>query len=162
MVLPFHAILSPVDLDENSLSALEYAPYFAQQAKARLYLLYVIPPDELHLLPELYHRDQSGGADLVWAEKTAKEMLHEIARERLNGGIRYEILTRVGGPAPMILEVAEDVEADLIVLTTHGRHGMARFLRGSVAETVVRESVCPVLIIRRRERHTGTGVNDER
>ena len=149
MVSSFRVIVCPVDLGENSLNALEYAVYLAQQSRAMVYLLYVIPRDERHLPRELYRRNQSGEADLGWAGKLAKEKLQTIARESLDGKICCEVVTRVGDPATVILAVAEDVEADLIVLTTHGRRGVSRFLRGSVAEEVVREAVCPVLIIRR-------------
>ena len=83
-----------------------------------------------------------------WAEQVAKEKLQEIAQKHLSGGIGYEILTRVGGAAEGILETAEAVGAELIVLATHGRTGVARFFLGSVAERVVRESSCPVLTIR--------------
>lgn len=50
--------------------------------------------------------------------------------------------------ARTILEEAKNVDADLIVMGTHGRHGFKRFLLGSVAEQVVREACCPVLLVR--------------
>ncbi|MBI3304102.1 MAG: universal stress protein [Deltaproteobacteria bacterium] len=145
----FLRILSPVDFHENSLAALEYATQFARQYDATVYLLHVVPTDELHLHREVYRPEAGGGADVVWAEKVAKEKLEEIARERLSGGIRYEILTRVGDAAKIILETAEEVGAELIVMATHGRTGISHFFLGSVAERVVREAPCPVLTIRR-------------
>ena len=83
-----------------------------------------------------------------WAEQVAKEKLQEIAQKHLGGGIGYEILTRVGGAAEGILETAKAVGAELTVLATHGRAGLAHFFLGSVAEQVVREASCPVLTIR--------------
>jgi nucleotide-binding universal stress UspA family protein len=148
MIQPFRTILSPVDFSENSRAAVEYAAYFARQSNATVYLLYVVPEVELQLPPELYHRDESGAADLVWAKKAAKEKLHEVAQERLGSGIHYEILTRIGDPATVVLETAETIEAGLIVMATHGRKGLAHFFLGSVAEKVVCESLCPVLTIR--------------
>ncbi len=151
MVGPVRTILCPVDFSENSLMALEHATYFARQHDAKLYLLYVIPTGEISLPSELYRRDEkSGGADLVWAEKAAREKLQEMAHSRLNEGIRYEILVRGGDPATGILETAESIEAGMIVMATHGRTGLAHFFVGSVAERVVRESLCPVLTIRGR------------
>lgn len=146
----FLRILSPVDFHENSLAALEYAAQFARQYDATVYLLHVVPTDELHLHREVYRPEEGGGADVQWAEKVSKEKLHEIAQERLSGGIRYEILTRVGEAAKSILETAEEVGAELIVMATHGRTGISHFFLGSVAEQVVREASCPVLTLRRK------------
>jgi len=146
----FLRILSPVDFHENSLAALAYAAQFARQYDATVYLLHVVPTDELHLHREVYRPEEGGGADVVWAEKVAKEKLREIAQEYLRGGIRHEILTRVGDAAKTILETAEDVGAELIVMATHGRTGLSHVFLGSVAEQVVREAPCPVLTIRRK------------
>jgi nucleotide-binding universal stress UspA family protein len=146
----FLRILSPVDFHENSLAALEYAAQFARQYDATVYLLHVIPTDELHLHREVYRPTEGGGADIRWAEKVSKENLQAIAQKHLSGGIRHEILTRVGDAAKSILETAEEVGAELIVMATHGRTGIAHFFLGSVAEQVVREAPCPVLTIRQK------------
>ncbi|HEV8717761.1 MAG TPA: universal stress protein [Candidatus Binatia bacterium] len=146
----FLRILSPVDFHENSLAALEYAAQFARQYDATVYLLHVIPTDELHLHREVYRPEEGGGADVGWAEKVSKEKLQEIAQEHLRGGIRHEILTRVGDAAQRILETADEVGAELIVMATHGRTGLSHFFLGSVAEQVVREASCPVLTLRRK------------
>ena len=144
----FLRILSPVDFHENSLAALEYAAQFARQYDATAYLLHVIPTDELHLHREVYRPEEGGGADVHWAEKVSKEKLQEIAQKHLSGGIRHEILTRVGDAAKSILETAEKVGAELIVMATHGRSGVRRLVLGSVTEKVVRAAACPVLVVR--------------
>jgi nucleotide-binding universal stress UspA family protein len=150
MVEPLRTILCPVDFSENSIVALEYAAHFARQNGARLYLLYVLPAEEARIPAELYRRDEkSGGVDLVWAEQTAREKLHAIAQERLSNAMHYEIRIGVGDPATVILEAAEHLEAGMIVMATHGRARLAHFFLGSVTEKVVRESLCPVLTIRR-------------
>lgn len=58
---------------------------------------------------------------------------------------------RVGSPAPVISEVAAALGADILVLGTHGRRGLARALLGSVAESVLRTAPCAVLIARPKE-----------
>jgi len=95
----FLRILSPVDFHENSLAALEYAAEFARQYGATVYLLHVVPTDEIQLHRAVYQPEQGGGANVGWAEQVAKEKLQEIAQKHLSGGIGYEILTRVGGAA---------------------------------------------------------------
>jgi universal stress protein A len=54
-----------------------------------------------------------------------------------------------GAPAQMIVDTAKSVGADLIVMATHGRTGLAHLVMGSVAEKVVRTAACPVLTVRR-------------
>ena len=53
-----------------------------------------------------------------------------------------------GSPVTEILAVAEDKKVDLIVMASHGRTGLSRLLMGSVAEGVMREAPCPVLVVR--------------
>lgn len=147
----FRKILSPVYFDETSPVALEYARYFAQQTGGTVHLLHVVPTDEVHLLRKVYRPEEGGGADTVWAEKVAREKLQEMAQEHL-GGTRWEIVTRLSGdPATGILEAEKELAADLVVMATHGRTGIAHFILGSVAEKVVRESQCPIFTTRRGE-----------
>jgi nucleotide-binding universal stress UspA family protein len=149
MVEPVRTILCPLDLSEHSLLALEHAAYFARQHDAQLFLLYVMPTEDSRLPAALYRRDEkSGGADLIWAEQAARGKVQEMAHTRLTEGMRYDILVRGGEPATEILAAAERIAAGMIVMVTHGRTGLAHFLVGSVAERVVRESLCPVLLIR--------------
>ncbi len=65
-----------------------------------------------------------------------------------------ETAIREGDPAPAIIAYARDVNADVIATGTRGRHGEHRFLLGSVAETVVRDSPIPVLTVRQLETET--------
>lgn len=59
-------------------------------------------------------------------------------------------LGNIGSPATAVLAYAEDVSADVVVLNSHGRTGLARFALGSVAERVVRYATCDVLVVRAR------------
>ncbi len=79
----------------------------------------------------------------------AKRKLEEIALEHFGGKIRYEVLVENSDDtAKAILEVARRLPPGCIVMATHGRKGTDRFLLGSVAERVLRESPWPVLTIR--------------
>jgi len=62
--------------------------------------------------------------------------------------LKWTTHVRLADAAPALAQVASDVEADLVVVGTHGRRGLARFLLGSVAEGVVRLAPCPVLVMR--------------
>ncbi|HXG22892.1 MAG TPA: universal stress protein [Methylomirabilota bacterium] len=145
----FNKILCPVYFDETSPVALEYARHFAQQSDGVIYLLHVVPTDELHLLRKVYEPERGGGADTVWAERVSRDKLQALARAHLTG-IRQEIVTRLNSdPATGILEATRELAPDLVVMGTHGRTGISHLLLGSVAEKVVRESRCPVFTTHR-------------
>jgi nucleotide-binding universal stress UspA family protein len=78
----------------------------------------------------------------------ARQTLTQLAKDHLSG-VRYETLLRVSGdPAKTILEVERTVRADLLVMATHGFHGVFHLLLGSLTEKMMRESSCPVLSLR--------------
>ncbi len=137
----FKKILCPIDFDENSLAALCYARDLAVKNDATLHVLHVIylplggPKFPLEPYPTV-------------SEDPSKLELEKIAREHLEGRARYELATRTGKPADAICQAAEDFDADLIVMATHGKTGVTRLFLGSVAEHVVRASRRPVLTIR--------------
>jgi nucleotide-binding universal stress UspA family protein len=152
----FRKIVCPVYLDETSSQTLSYARHFAQLGEGTIYLLHVVPTDELHLLRKVYRPGESGGADISTAERVAREQLEAIALEHFSD-TNYAILTQFNSnPAAGILEAQKEVGADLVVMSSHGRTGFAHLILGSVAEKVVREAVCPVLAIRQGDEEVVT------
>ena len=152
----FRKIVCPVYLDETSPQTLSYARHFAQLGEGTIYLLHVVPTDELHLLRKVYQPDKSGGADISTAERVAREQLEAIAQEHFSD-TNHAILTQFNSnPAAGILEAQKEVGADLVVMSSHGRTGFAHLILGSVAERVVREAVCPVLAIRQGDEEVVT------
>src|SRR6266568_6981694 len=82
---------------------------------------------------------------LMTAEKSETESYLNGVIERLKGhGFEVKAEHIEGSPAEVIIEWAKSSQADLIAMTTHGRSGLARALVGSVADEVVRKSICPV------------------
>ena len=71
--------------------------------------------------------------------------MEKLAQEHVPAGVRYETLVLSGDPAERVLDAACDLDADLIVMGTHGRKRLEHLVLGSVAEQVVRESPAPVL-----------------
>lgn len=82
------------------------------------------------------------------AEEKANEALRARIPTEHRGSDRTEILVAHGTPAAEILRIAAERSASLIVIATHGRTGLVRVALGSVAERVVREAPCPVLVVR--------------
>jgi nucleotide-binding universal stress UspA family protein len=81
----------------------------------------------------------------------AEEYLAPLAVDLRRRGVRVKTEVRRGEAAEEILKAARESKADVIAMTTHGRTGLGRLLFGSVAETVLRESELPVLLMRSSE-----------
>jgi nucleotide-binding universal stress UspA family protein len=77
------------------------------------------------------------------------EHVHAIGAGRTNAeAVQFYVHARIGKPAEEILQVAEDVGADLIFVGSHGKVGLERLLLGSVSERIAREAGCPVMVVR--------------
>ena len=97
----------------------------------------------------LEHRESFTESDAeAWVEREAKQRLAAEAHDVLDGAVAYRMLTRVGDPTSEILRAEKELGVDLVVMATHGRKGVWRVALGSVAEKVVRSSICPVLTTR--------------
>jgi universal stress protein A len=141
MAYPFRAILSPIQFDDLSLPALSFAKNIAKDQGATLHLLHVVTMVSALGEPAINAMLHSR------AEEKAIEALNDIAAKHLEG-VSYVVHTRFAshkGLARVINEVAAEIDADLIVLKTHGRHGITHLILGSVAEEVVRSAPCAVL-----------------
>lgn len=138
-------ILVPTDFSEHADQALEYAAALGVQLGATLHLLHVVSivPGGV---PELGVAYSAVMIDSLTKEgQAALEARAARYRDRVAlGATRLE----VGDARDTIDRVASELDADLIVMGTHGRRGIRRILLGSVAETVVRSAPCPVLTIR--------------
>ncbi len=136
----FRRVLCPIDFSEHSLAALEVALKIVQQNDAALYLLNVAP------MPAGAAGFQPVPMDAYpIVEKDKREQLEKLAQQRIPAAVRCKTLVTSGDPAEQVLETARDLDADLIVMGTHGRKGLSHLVLGSVAERVVRESPIPVL-----------------
>lgn len=143
----FDKILCAVDFDEPSAAALDFAREIADQNGATLCVLHIAPlplnATEFSPIPMDPYP--------VW-EKTARAKLEKVAAEHLEGrGVVYKIETRSGEAGAGILDQAEAMNVDLIVMATHGRKGVSHFIIGSVAERVIRQSLRPVLVVKPKE-----------
>lgn len=121
-------VLVPLDGSELAEQALPYAEAIARISNAPLHLMRVVPPDAP-----------------ASAESEARDYLRDKAKAY---GDRVQISVRMGQPADQIVDSADEMTEPVIVMTTHGRSGIGRWLYGSVADRVVRGSGAPVLLIR--------------
>jgi len=161
MSLEFKRILCPVDLSEFSLDALRLAVQVAESSGATLDILHVIhnPFDELYMTAiaetdpafiDAYAAEPAKRAIILRATEEHSEVLlkqfcHDTVKHH-STKVRYHV--KNGDPFECILDGAEDLMSDLIVLATHGRTGIKRLVIGNVAEKVVRHAPCPVLTVK--------------
>ena len=132
---PVRNILLPVD--GSDLAELAVAPALEISAlfEARMLLLRVVEPrkkadDEQHEIEE------------------ARNHLQGVAREFERKGVRTHTLVEKGDPVDEILKTLRFHQADLVVMTTHGRSGLSRLVTGSVTEKVLRKAPVPLLVVR--------------
>ena len=143
--LPYKHLLLAVDFSQETEPAITRAQQLKEQCRARLSLLHVV-----EYLPMAY------SGDLVLPDDFDLEQeLLEVAKKQMSlvggrlGVAEDFVRVEIGGTVHTILRVAEDLAVDLIVVGSHGRHGLAALL-GSTARTVLNGAKCDVLAVRVR------------
>jgi nucleotide-binding universal stress UspA family protein len=130
-------ILCPVDFSECSLRAAEYAFGLAQRCRASVEIVHVWQPGGKGV-------DFQGPMSVyVGEEAEVGRALERIRPAFSEVACRHHLL--VGDPAEEIVQLVHEHQIDLIVIGTHGRTGLSRWILGSVTETILRRSPCPVL-----------------
>ncbi len=151
----YERILLPLDGSEVSASALPTARNLALTCNAGLHLLQVLSPsDDLNLMRGAEfgtfsaEYSQSLLDALDEAQETgATEYLSGVAAGLESDGVSVTTALEKGPVAEKIVEYAEAQQVDVIVMSTHGRGGVRRFLVGSVTDRVIRSTGLPVLVV---------------
>jgi nucleotide-binding universal stress UspA family protein len=137
-------ILVPTDFSEPSKAALEYALMLANKLDAKVHLVHA------YELPVVGFPD---GTLTITADmatriiEAARDSLAQLVDAYKDRGVELTSAIEQADPRDGVLSAAKKVNADLIVMGTHGRRGLSRALIGSVAEGVVRRSPVPVLTV---------------
>ena len=141
--LPKKSVVVPVDFSGESRQAIEAA------------LEMVDLPEHVHAVHVMFPLDIVapgvvwGGVEEADREKATRKHAQEFLEKHNMTGVT--ILTRVGDPGTEIADYAESIDADLVIIPSHGYHGFKRALLGSVTERVIRHVDCPVLVLRRSD-----------
>lgn len=144
MNFPVKKVVVPTDFSDVSLQGLAAALAMAGGEAKRVHVVSVLVP----VVPP--------SPGIVWGTvddqvrlTRVREALDDLLEERGLGDAITHVL--IGTPGTMIADLAEEIEADLVVVTSHGRTGIMRAALGSVAERVVRLTKCPVLVLKQTE-----------
>ena len=140
------AVVFPTDFSDLSLKALPLARRMAAVLDAELHCVYAVEE------PHIYATLDMGPVAIPTAEElaaSAESRLQSFVADQVKG-LDHPVHTRVltGRPAEEIANYANEVNADMIVMTTHGHSGVKHVILGSTTEAVLRHASCPVLSVR--------------
>jgi nucleotide-binding universal stress UspA family protein len=146
--LQLKKILVPIDFSPASKNAFKYAVRFGEEFGGELNLLYVLEPPPTTSYIAIPGATAFSEGDFGTAERSLRSLVVSVHNGKLK---RLHWKVRAGVPSHEIVEVAKELDVDLIIIATHGYTGWKHFCIGSTAERVVRAAPCPVLVVREKE-----------
>jgi universal stress protein A len=147
-ILHLKNILVPTDFSPASKKAFSYALRLAEQLGSELTLLHVLEPETPLTLAGRPVTAAFSEVELADMEKSLRAMADEAESAGIAGA---KSIVRTGVATHEIIEVAKELDIDLIVIATHGFTAWKHFAIGSTAERVARAALCPVLVVREKE-----------
>ncbi len=145
----YNTILLTLDGSPLSEQALPHAEAFARGLGSHLLILRAVSP--VIMLSEFQYSGEAYQAMIDAEFSAAQQYLDSIVQDLRYRGVQAEGICLVGEPATAILDCAAERGAQLIVMATHGRSGLGRFVYGSVADRVLHSATIPVLLVRAKE-----------
>lgn len=145
----YDTILVPLDGSERAEAILPHVEALAQRFESRVIFLQVVEPPRIAgyegFDPHAYQQE------LEYLDKQAESYLQKVNRGFEEKGLNSESRAAQGSVVSTILETAEQVDAKLIAMASHGRGGLARVFYGSAAAGVLQRIDRPILVIRSRQ-----------
>ena len=141
----YKRILVPLDGSETAEAVLPHALELAKLTEGEIFLLSV-PTDPAAAFA---FGDPGLASEFVdTKESVTQKYLKSIKKDLEDKGSKVSMLIRDGAVAPVIIAVSEEINADIIAMSTHARTGVAHLFLGSVAEKILRASKLPIMLIR--------------
>ncbi|PKH01233.1 universal stress protein [Psychromonas sp. MB-3u-54] len=138
-------ILVPIDLNNKGFSdkAVELAVWHAKNANAELHLLNVLPGFHMPMVAAYFPKDAAHQMHV-----DAKKQLNQFAETHITDNVNYKTYVAEGKPYTTILEYAQKLSADLIIIPSHKHSVVDKVILGSVASKVVENSPVNVLVVK--------------
>jgi len=150
-------ILVPLDGSQPGEAVLPYIEALASKFKQNITLINVVE-QIFHVYPSYESQSYYGGAGIIKVPYTEEEMkpFKKLADEYINkvkdklsgAGVKTSVMVKVGSASAEIIESANDMQADLVVMSTHGHSGFGRWDHGSITDKVLHGGNTPLLLIR--------------
>lgn len=140
----YEKILMPVEGDGHSSEILEHAVEHARNHNSELHVVHVMEGGKMS---EMRAKTDTSHPDGPHADKVEANRVLPDVQEEVPDDIEAFYVEPGGDVVDEIREYVDENDIDLIVMGTHGRSGVRRFIMGSVAEEVVRNSGCPVMTV---------------
>jgi nucleotide-binding universal stress UspA family protein len=148
-------VLAATDLSDPSLPAVVSGAAEAKRRGARLTVLHnvdtappVLPPLEMTVSPSVFTPGAFAAIGAVLPPEIVKRAEDHVRELMTSHGIVGDCRVTDGDPAAQVYRVAQELDAELLVIGTHGRTGLARLALGSTAERLVATAACSVLVVR--------------
>jgi nucleotide-binding universal stress UspA family protein len=149
VLMPFDRILIALDHGPISAHAADVGVELGQALKADVALIHVVAdPIASYTVADLGPTPIINPSEIIGIEKDVGRKLLDSVRQRLSLEPSISEFLECGEAAAEIIKAAVSWSADLIVIGSHGRHGLDRVILGSVAESITRGAPCPVLVIK--------------
>ena len=145
----YQRVLVPLDGSPVAEAILPFIEQIAGPLDMEIMLLRVVPVSSFLDVVAMAKEVQAG--EPILKELEAQGYLEPLVETLKAKGVGVGARVRIGDPATEIVAAAQEIGADLIAMTTHGRSGLGRLLFGSVAEAVLRGSPIPVFLMRMTE-----------
>ncbi|WP_321423266.1 universal stress protein [uncultured Methanobacterium sp.] len=141
----YKKILIPTDGSKHALKAAKHSLWLSNKSQGEIIVLHIV---ETSSFSNIRARDLKYEMKNMLKDE-GDQAITEIIQMSRNNDLNVKIVPRVeeGSAADKILDVADEESVDLIIMGTSGKHGIDRFLIGSVAEKVVRNSTKPVMVV---------------
>jgi universal stress protein A len=138
-------ILWPTDFSDTASHALQYAIEMANLYQVGIRILHVVEQpsgDENYMLLAITPQELAENM-----EDAAASKMHELLSQ-LNTNLKVETVIRHGDAINEILAESNSGDIGMVVIASHGRTGLSHFLNANVAESIIRKSDCPVLVVK--------------
>lgn len=148
--MDIRTVMVATDFSEASEPATTLAFHLARALGARLYLVHVVPQNDVQLMTAISGQLQSYIKPEVLVETyyaNADKRLSELVEHAQAADLIEERLIVTGDPVEEIISWATAKQTQILIVGTHGRSGLERFVLGSVAERVLRQAQCAVLVV---------------
>ena len=148
-MLSIDTILYPTDFSACAEAAFPYAVDLARRHNAELHMLHVAPVFGDNPLRGVFEAGVDEVTFYQGLRDAADERMQELLSSQDISGVQVKrVHSRGAAPGEVITEYAVAEDVDLIVLGTHGRRGLRKWLLGSVAQEVIHRALCPVWVVR--------------